>query len=853
MTWKTLFWALAVWAFWGIPFSLSAQTVRFQVKDAETGKSVSGAVVRAVEKGGRTVRYGLTDQGGLAEMTPPQETDTLTISLLGYRKQSFLRPFQSQYQVALETEALQIRASGVTAHKVEEVGDTIRYSVPALKNKEDAVLSDVLKRLPGVEVSKAGYVKYNGQSINRFYVEGKDILESNYNLATQHLSVDAVQSVEILQNHQPIQMLRGIKESERAAMNIVLDEKARKKWTGTASAGAGIATSSPTFPMAGDLSAFYVAPEFSSVDVAGYDGQGNALQEPDYTLQQDRSYRHVSLRERIGLGGVPAPLEEKRSLFNRTFNVSTVNRLAPKQTNGLSMTVKYASDRKESSSETVSVYRDALSGDRTLARTEGRNAGLQRLTGILSYTDNAPKHYVREKLYADLGRESGQVAVTGDWARDQQADRKGWTLENEATLGTLLGGKVIQLTSFTQWSGVEENLFLGIPGQQVKASLFDQQLSFSNISRAYGPWRFSVHPEAEVTVYHRNNKLEGLPDDIPGMREGSARASLWQAGLAADVSFNRHPFVSNAAVTIRYAFSRIGDQAESRGIGDVRLSVKYVTGRWECRLLGEAGVQAPDIQGGGESMVLTGYQSLWKGTGMLCYTPFASFSIEYIYRAPVSGWNFRTQAGIRRSKGNASARDIYDGFILSYLTDDVYAVRSEYARAELSKGLFSINGKAQVGVDYQHSASVFQQDGRGVGYGSGTLSANGVVSMTLFRRWGLVADVRVNRYRFDTGNGVADTDYSLFSRLGNTLSFSDAWSGSVKVDIHYDANLDKAFFFPDIGLTWKGKKGLRVRLEALNLLDQREYAYVLLSPLLEESYRLKIRPLTVLVAVDWQF
>lgn len=507
MTWKTLFWALAVWAFWGIPFSLSAQTVRFQVKDAETGKSVSGAVVRAVEKGGRTVRYGLTDQGGLAEMTPPQETDTLTISLLGYRKQSFLRPFQSQYQVALETEALQIRASGVTAHKVEEVGDTIRYSVPALKNKEDAVLSDVLKRLPGVEVSKAGYVKYNGQSINRFYVEGKDILESNYNLATQHLSVDAVQSVEILQNHQPIQMLRGIKESERAAMNIVLDEKARKKWTGTASAGAGIATSSPTFPMAGDLSAFYVAPEFSSVDVAGYDGQGNALQEPDYTLQQDRSYRHVSLRERIGLSGVPAPLEEKRSLFNRTFNVSTVNRLAPKQSNGLSMTVKYASDRKESSSETVSVYRDALSGDRTLARTEGRNAGLQRLTGILSYTENAPKHYVREKLYADLGRESGQVAVTGDWARDQQAGRKGWTLENEATLGTLLGGKVIQLTSFTQWSGVEENLFLGIPGQQVEASLFDQQLSFSNISRAYGPWRFSVHPEAEVTVYHRNNKL----------------------------------------------------------------------------------------------------------------------------------------------------------------------------------------------------------------------------------------------------------------------------------------------------------------------------------------------------------
>ena len=843
--------AILLWV--GAIFPLRAQTVRFHIQDAETGKPVSGAVVRAVEKGGRTVRYGLTDQDGQAEMTTPKETDTLTISLLGYRRVSLLRPFQSQYQVALETEALRIRASGVTAHKVEEVGDTIRYSVPALKNKEDAVLSDVLTRLPGVEVSKAGYVKYNGQSINRFYVDGKDILESSYNLATQHLSVDAVQSVEILRNHQPIQMLRGIKESDRSAMNIVLNEEARKRWTGTASTGAGVATSPPTFPLAGDLSAFYVAPEFSSVDVAGYDGQGNALQEPDYTLQQDRSYRHVRLRERIGLYGVAAPLEEKRSLFNRTFNASTVNRLAPTETNGLSMTVKYASERKESSSETISIYRDAVSGVQSLARTEGRNAGLQRLTGIVSYTDNAPKHFVREKLYADLGRESGQVAVTGDWARDQQAGRKGWTLENEATLGTRLGEKTIRLTSFTQWSGVEENLDLSIPGQHVEASIFDQQLSFSNISRAHGSWRLSVHPEAEVTVFHRDNVLEGLTDDIPGLRRGSVRASLWQAGLAAELSFNRPPFVSEANATIRYSSSRIGDMAEARGIGDLRWSAKYVAGRWECRVLGEAGVKAPDIQGGGDVMILTGYQSLWKGTGMLCYTPYASSSIEYVYRAPVSGWNFRALAGISHSKGNMSARNIYDGYILSFLTDETCFVRAENVRAELSKGMFSINGKALVGVDYRHSNSIFQQDGNGVAYGSETLSATGQVSMMLFRRWSVVADVRANQNRFITENGMMNTDYSLFSRFGNTLSFSNAWSGSVKIDVHYNGDIDRAFIFPDIGLAWKGKKGLRVRIEALNLLDQREYAYVLLSPLLEESFRMKIRPLTVLVGIDWQF
>lgn len=848
--WKLRLCATLLWV--SVAFPLYAQSVLFRVEEAENGEPLSGVVIRAVGVGGQTVHYTLTDREGLAEIPLTQSTDTLKVSLLGFRERFFLRPFRDRYHIQMETAPLQISPAGVTAHKVEEVGDTIRYNVKALKDQEDLVLSDFLKRLPGVDVSKSGYVKYNGRDINRFYVDGKDILESNYNLATRHLAVDAVQSVEVLKNHQPIQMLRGIEESDRAAMNIVLDNNARSKVTGSASAAVGIATAPPTVPLAGKLTAFYVAPSFSSVDVAGYDGQGNALQEPDLTLQQDRSYRHVALRGRIGQGGVSAPLEEKRSLFNRTVDASSVNRFSSKETEGLSMTVKYASDRKESSAEMVSSYRDAASGDRTFARSEDRVADLHRLTGILSYSDNAPKHYVKEKLYADFGREGGLVDVTGDWARNQLADRKGWNLENEATLGTKLGDKVIRMTSFTQWSGVEENLSLGIPGQHVQASLFDQQLTFSNISRARGRWRMSAHPEAEVTVYHRENQLAGISEDIQGIRDGSTRASLWQAGMAAGLTYGGAPFLAESEATLKYASCRIGEKTKGQGIGNARLSMKYVAGRWECRLRGEAGVKAPDIQGIGDALILTGYQNLWKGSDVLLFTPYASSSVEFLYREPVSGWNFRTTAGISRSEGNASARDIFPDFILSYVTDDTFAIRSENVGAELSKGLFSINGKAFASLDYQHSASVFQQDGRGVVYGSGILSASGQLSMTLFRRWNIVTDILADRYHYMTDGKRSDTNLSFRSKVKNTLSFSDAWSGSAGIDVHYDSSIDKAFVFPDLALTWKGKKGLRIRLEALNLLDRREYAYVLLSPLLEESYRLRIRPLTVILGADWQ-
>lgn len=835
------------------PFSLFAQTVRFHIEDVETSQPISGAVVRAVEKGGRTLRYGLTDQDGIAEIAVPQETDTLTVSLLGYGKQSFFRPFLDQYHVSLKTAELRIQPSGVTAYKVEEVGDTIRYSIAALRVSEDLILSDVLKRLPGVEVTKSGYVKYNGQNINRFYVEGKDILESSYNLATQHLSVDAIQSVEILQNHQPIKMLEGIKDSDRAAMNIVLNEDARRKWTGRASAVAGAATASPTFPLAGELSAFYIAPGMSSVDVATYDGQGKALQEQDYTLQQDRSNRHVGLRGRIDLGGIPAPMEEKRSLFNQTFCASTVNRLSSKETTGLSVTVKYASDRKESSTERVSVYRKTVSEDRIFAWKEDRNVDVHRLSGALSYSDNGQNHYVQEIMHADLGLERGRAAIAGDWERNQDAGRKEWTMENDATIGAKMGEKVIQITSFTQWSGVEENLSLGIPGQRVQAFLFDQQIAFSNISKAKGPWRWTLRPEAEVTVYRHDYRLTNLHDEIPGLRNELSKSSLWQTGLVGGLSFNRAPFRSAVDASLHYASFRIGEATEGRGIGSVRMFIKYVAGRWECSLKTEAGVRAPNIQNVGETIVMTGYQSLWKGSETMFYVPYSSSSIEYIYRAPISGWHFRTSLGTDYTKGRASARNIYNGFILSYLTDDVYATRSENMKAEITKGLFSINGKAQVRMDYQHSTSVFRQDGKDVGYGLGALSTTGQLSMTLFRRWRILADVRATRYRFLPVDGESVVDVSFMSGFGNTLFFSDAWSGNLKVDIHYDSGIDKAFLFPDIGLVWKGRKGLRVRVEALNLLDRQEYAYVQLSPLLEESYKLKIRPLTVLIGVDWRF
>ncbi|WP_242403133.1 hypothetical protein [Prevotella scopos] len=89
------------------------------------------------------------------------------------------------------------------------------YNVSSFLQKGDRHLEDILKKLPGVKVAENGSVSYQGRAINRFYIEGQDLMGNNYNQATRNMPITAVRNVEVLENHQPVKMLRGRKHQSR--------------------------------------------------------------------------------------------------------------------------------------------------------------------------------------------------------------------------------------------------------------------------------------------------------------------------------------------------------------------------------------------------------------------------------------------------------------------------------------------------------------------------------------------------------------------------------------------------------------------------------------------------------------
>jgi hypothetical protein len=138
----------------------------------------------------------------------------------------------------LEEEITELKEVIVKSFPITRKGDTINYSVSAFSKQEDRTIADVLKNMPGIEVLDNGKILYQGKPINKYYIEGLDLLEGKYNLANKNLPYKTVSKVQILENHQPIRMLDSLVYSDQAAINIKL--KNSYTFTGQAEIGSGL-------------------------------------------------------------------------------------------------------------------------------------------------------------------------------------------------------------------------------------------------------------------------------------------------------------------------------------------------------------------------------------------------------------------------------------------------------------------------------------------------------------------------------------------------------------------------------------------------------------------------------------
>lgn len=120
---------------------------------------------------------------------------------------------------------------------ITERGDTTVYRVAAFSKPSDRSIGDVIAKMPGFDVDASGKISYQGRSIQKYYIEGLDLLGSRYTIANENLPHADVASVEVLHNHQPIKVAEKVLPSDGTSLNIKL--KRSVSFTGSASVTVG--------------------------------------------------------------------------------------------------------------------------------------------------------------------------------------------------------------------------------------------------------------------------------------------------------------------------------------------------------------------------------------------------------------------------------------------------------------------------------------------------------------------------------------------------------------------------------------------------------------------------------------
>lgn len=120
------------------------------------------------------------------------------------------------------------------------IGDTISYNAAAFKTKPGATVEDLLKKLPGVEVSRDGSIKAMGEEVENVLVDGKEFFGNDPKIATKNLEAEAVDKVQVFDKKSEIAEFTGIDDGEEEkTINLKLKEEYKKGGFGNASLAGG--------------------------------------------------------------------------------------------------------------------------------------------------------------------------------------------------------------------------------------------------------------------------------------------------------------------------------------------------------------------------------------------------------------------------------------------------------------------------------------------------------------------------------------------------------------------------------------------------------------------------------------
>lgn len=228
------------------PHSSYAQELKFYsgiVSDSSL--PVTQANVFIVNSDAVLLNFAITDSDGRFQISLSrafmQQPLWIEATCVGYKKERLnFDPNRSYYEFKLVRDPVFLSEVKVASRpKLQQIGDTLRYIVSSFAEKEDRSIGEVLRRMPGIKVMDDGTIFYNDKQIENLYIQGDDLMSGKYGTATKVIRKEMIRAVDVIQNHQPIQVLKDKVFSDKTSVNLILADENSIKLAGGGSVGLG--------------------------------------------------------------------------------------------------------------------------------------------------------------------------------------------------------------------------------------------------------------------------------------------------------------------------------------------------------------------------------------------------------------------------------------------------------------------------------------------------------------------------------------------------------------------------------------------------------------------------------------
>ncbi|MCH3881579.1 carboxypeptidase-like regulatory domain-containing protein [Tenacibaculum aquimarinum] len=226
-------------------FSLfaNAQNIKLKgtVKDSLQNPLSFANVIAKPKDVSQNLTFAITDEEGRFSLTLKKDNAyTISISYLGFEALNYvITPREDTTKNFVLKEAKNQLDEVVIELPISVKGDTTTYNTEHFVTGEERKLKNVLKKLPGVEVTKDGGVTVQGKKVTTMLVDGKKFFGGGTKLAVDNIPADAIDKVQVLDNYNEVAFLKNVSDSDEMAMNIQLKEDKKRFLFGDIEAGKG--------------------------------------------------------------------------------------------------------------------------------------------------------------------------------------------------------------------------------------------------------------------------------------------------------------------------------------------------------------------------------------------------------------------------------------------------------------------------------------------------------------------------------------------------------------------------------------------------------------------------------------